>query len=348
MAIGTGTAAVAAFLQKSTGWDAVAEDVDVPNAGLYILGDTMPVGVPEYVQDESLGSAWESTGDSGNLDVTGDINLDLRYDALTHLFALCMGAAAAPVQQSTSLAYSHVLTLTDTIDGLFGTYAVFDGVAVRECPSVQITGFELTSEAGQPVKCRFMVTASDRIVTGQVNPVLTSVTYVPVQPRVMFDDIRIRINDQSGSALADSDTFYAASWRLLFQRPYVFAHVTNLNPGVTEGVPDGKPSLVLSLTEDRYVDISRITQCRTKVAKKCDISFTGPTANGAYAYQMLLEMPQLLYEQANYPMTSSSKIVPDLTLRGQKAAAAPAGMTSLTLPLRMSMTNLRNTVALLP
>jgi hypothetical protein len=348
MALGTGTAAIAAFLQKSTGWDAVAEDVDVANAGLYILGDTMPVGVPEYVQDESLGSAWESTGDSGNLDVSGDINLDLRYDGLTHLFALCMGASASPVQQSTTLAYSHVLTLTDTLDGLFGTYAVFDGVAVRECPSIQITGFELTSEAGQPVKCRFMVTASDRIVTGQVNTTLSSVTYVPVQPRVMFDDIRIRINDQSGGALADSDTFYASAWSLSFTRPYVFDHVTNLNPGVTEGVPDGKPSLVLSLTEDRYVDISRITQCRTKVAKKADISFTGPVAATPYNYSFLFEMPQLLFEQANYPMTSASKIVADLSLRGQKAAAAPTGQAGLTLPLRITTVNLRNTVALLP
>lgn len=348
MAIGTGTAAKAAFLQKSTGWDAVAENVNVANAGMYILGDTMPVGVPAYVQDESLGSAWESTGDSGNLDVTGDINADLRYDAMTHLFAMIFGAAAAPAQQGTTAAYNHVLTLTDDIDGLFGTYAVFDGVAVRECPSMKLTGFELSSEAGQPVKVRFMGTASDRIVTGQVNTTLTSATYVPVQPRVMFDDIRIRINTQSGGALADSDTFYASAWTLTFERPHVFAHVTNLSPGVTEGVPDGKPTLTLALTEDRYVDISRITECRTKVAKKVDIRMTGPLAAAGYAYSLYFEFPQYLYEDTAYPMTSPGKVIPDLTLRGQQAQSAPAGMATLTLPMRATLTNLRSTVALLP
>ena len=54
MAIGTGTAAIAAF-KKATTWGTPIS-TNVANAGLYILGDTLPVGVPEYVQDESLGS----------------------------------------------------------------------------------------------------------------------------------------------------------------------------------------------------------------------------------------------------------------------------------------------------
>jgi Phage tail tube protein len=354
VAIGTGTAAIAAFKQKNHTtefWDTPAINVNTTNTGLYILGDTMGVGVPEYVQDESLGSAWESTGDSGNLDVAGDINADLRYDGpLLDMMALVMGAAAAPAVQAATAAYNHVLTLTDTTDGLYGTYAVYDGVAVREAPSLKVNGWELSSAAGQPVKLRLMVTASDRVVTGTVNPApLSSVTYVPVQPRAMFDDIRIRINSQASGALADSDTFYASAWTLTFQRPMVYAHVTNLNPGVTEGVADGKPTLTLALTEDRYTTVTRITECRTKVAKKVDISMTGPTAAGAYPYKILFEMPQLLYEAAEYPMQSAGKIIPDLTLRGQKAATAPAGMTSpaLTLPLRMTVTSLKQTIMII-
>lgn len=347
MAIGTGTAAIAAF-KKSTTWG-TAVSVNVANAGFYILGDTMPVGSPEYVQDESLGSAWETTGDSGNLDVAGDINCDLRYDAMNTLLALCFGAAAAPVTLGTGLARSHVLTLTDTLDGLFGTFCVFDGVSVREAPSLKFNGFELSSAAGQPVKLRLMATANDRILTGQVNTTLGSVTYIPVQPRVMFDDIRIRINTQSGGALADSDTFYASAWTLTFTRPQVYAHVTNLNPGVTEGVADGKPSITLALTEDRYVDVSRITENRTKVPKKVDIRMTGPSAvttPETYPYSIYLEMPQLLYENTQYPLTSAGKVIPDLTLRGQRAAAAPAGMTALTLPMRMTLQNLQTANAL--
>lgn len=346
MAIGTGTAAIAAFKKKATAWDAVAANVNVANAGLYILGDTAPVGVPEYVQDESLGSAWESTGDSGNLDVTGDISADLRYDSMNAVLALCFGAAAAPVQQSTTLAYNHVLTLTDTLDGLFGTYAVYDGVTVRECPSTKFNGFELSVAAGQPVKLRLMYTANDRLVTGQVNTTLAAVTYVPIQPRVMFDDLIIRINNQSGGALAASDTFYASAFTLTFTRPQVYAHVTNMNPGVTEGVADGKPSVSLALTEDRYIDVSRITECRTKVPKKVDITCLGPTASSPYPYRLFFEFPQMLYEDAQYPLTSPGKVIPDLQLRGQRAAAAPTGMSGLVLPMRLTATNLQNVNAL--
>ena len=95
-----------------------------------------------------------------------------------------------------------------------------------------------------------MATANDRLVSGQLAahtslPLLAAVTYIPVQPQTMFDDFRIRINTQSGAALADSDTFYASAWTLTFTRPQVYAHVTNLSNSVTEGVADGKPSLRL-------------------------------------------------------------------------------------------------------
>jgi hypothetical protein len=115
---------------------------------------------------------------------------------------------------------------------------------------------------------------------------------------------------------------------------------------VTEGVANAKPVLNLALTEDRYVDITRITECRTKVNKKVDITCTGPIAASPYAYKLFLEFPQMLYEDAQYPLSGPGKVVPDIVLRGQRAAAAPTGMSGLILPMRATLTNLTNVSAL--
>ena len=117
-------------------------------AGLHIEGDGVPIGSPELVPDTSLGSAWERGNDLGNVIVDGPINIKARYDSLNTLFAMAMGAAAVPLSLGNG-AYEHVLTLTSSTPGYFGTYCTYDGVATRECASSKITGF-VFSGTGRP------------------------------------------------------------------------------------------------------------------------------------------------------------------------------------------------------
>ena len=114
MAQGSGVAVIASFVQASQWWTAV--NANVAGKGLHIESDTLPIGAPELIPDTSLGSPWEKGNDLGNTVVDGNVVFKARYDSLNTFFAMCMGAAAAPVSLGSG-AYRHVLTLTPDIAG---------------------------------------------------------------------------------------------------------------------------------------------------------------------------------------------------------------------------------------
>ena len=252
------------------------------------------------------------------------------------------GVAGAPTQLGATTAYRHTLTLANSLDGLFGTLAVYDGIIVRETPSVKVRGLEFTGRAGEAIQLRVMVIPDDRLEAGQVNTTLASVTFIAVDPRLMFDDALIRINTASGGALANSDTFYASAFTLSMERPFRSDHVTDRRRSVSEPIADGKPTFQLSMTEDRFSTVSRITDLKNRVLKKVDIEFlAGVNAGTAYPYRMYFELPAMAYSDVRIPVSGPGAIVPDIVLQGEEAVTAPTGMVGLVKPVRLSLDNIQ-------
>lgn len=340
MAIASGVDVIAAFKKSDAWWTAV--DVNEANRGICILNDTIPLGSPELVPDNCLGSAWQKGGDLGNTVVDGDINVDLRYNSFTQMFSLIMGAGT-----STSYgdgAYYHLLTLTDNIDGYFGTYCVFDGVAVREVPSMKLRGFEITGAPGQPLTCRFMTMCDDRIVTGQENTTLSSVTYFSQEPRIMWDDVQIRINPQASAALTDADSFYASAFTITMERPMDAPFVTNRRGTRSEPSAGAtKPSITITLTEDAWRNVDKVTQLRTRVPLKMDIDAIGATLVGSsavYYHRWHMNFANVYWSSVAAPINNAGRVIPDLVLTAEEGTSTTiAGFEGLLLPFNMYWIN---------
>ena len=101
---------------------------------------------------------------------------------------------------------------------------------------------------GQAVDLTFPVMADDRIVTGQVNNSLALATPMAEDPRMIFDDVLIRINAQDGAPLANSDAFYASQFSVTLDRPHEAPFVTNRKSTRSEPIANGKPTIRIALT----------------------------------------------------------------------------------------------------
>jgi hypothetical protein len=340
MALGSGVSVIAAFKQASDWWTAV--DCNVPGAGIRIETDGLPIGAPELIPDTSLGSPWERGNDLGNTIVDGPINIKARYDSLGVLWALCFGAADVPIDLGNG-AYRHVLTLTADTAGYFGTYCVYDGVAVREATSCKLTGFELRGTGGQALDLTFPTMCDDRIIDSTVNTTaaaLGAVTYSPYDYRVIFDDVLIRINAQAGAALEDSDAFYASDFSITLNRPHEAPFVTNRRSTRSEPIANGKPTIRITANEASYVDTSRITALKARTPYKMDIEMLGANVIGtsAYYFRIYFEMPAVFYSATRYPINGSSRIIPDLEWVCELSSSATVpGMVGLVNPMRLTL-----------
>jgi hypothetical protein len=278
--------------------------------------------------------------------VDGGLTFKARYDSLNLLWGLAFGSSAVTTLDTG--AYAHTFTLTPDLAGLFATYCVFDGVAVREATSMKVTGFELSGTGGQALDLRFPVMADDRIATSTVNTTLAAVTYLPYEGRLMFDDVLIRINAQGGAALTTADTFYFSDFSITLDRPHEAPFVTNRRSTRSEPIANGKPTIRIALTEDAYTTTSRLTALRARTAFKMDFEALGSVAIGTttYTYRLYCEFPGVFHSAVRLPINGPSRIIPDLEFVAEQVASAPTGMSGLTLPMRMTLHNAWSTNAL--
>lgn len=129
MAKAIGVEIKAAFKKASVWGEAVACGA---NDGILILPPSLKKDRPSQV-DDSLGLYFSKDSDPGEIKVEGDIPAYLRYDSLDLLIALAMGATGgAPVQQGLTSAYKQTFTLSDNLDGLFGTFALNNNVNIDD------------------------------------------------------------------------------------------------------------------------------------------------------------------------------------------------------------------------
>jgi hypothetical protein len=338
MALGSGVEVIAAYKKAVTWWTAVP--CNTTGAGIHIENDTFPIGSPELIPDTSLGSPWERGNDLGNIICDGNLVFKARYDSLNALWAMAMGAAAGPTNL-TNGAYYHTLTLAPSNAGYFGTYCAYDGVAVREIPSLKITGFVFGGTGGQALDLTFPGMGDDRIIDSAVNTTLAAVTYLAEDPRIIFDDVQIRINAQGGAALANSDSFYAERFEVTLDRPHEAPFVTNLRRTRSQPIANGKPTIRIALTESAYADVSRIVGLRNRTPYKMDITCFGAKiiATSTYYYQLKMDFPAVFWSAVNLPFNGPARIIPDLTMVAElPTVAAPAGMNTV-LPMQLGLWN---------
>ena len=332
-------------IDKATTWG-TAVSVNAAGRGLYLMSTGNLVAPPEQLIDVSIGRLWPECIVQGKR--VADLTLQgfARFAGpIWELIALCIGSDVS-TQIGVSGDYNHVMDLQSNNDLMFFTMAVDlggDTVTIREIPSFKVSGFTITGSAASILEITIRGIGNNVIESGQVNTTLASVTFVPSCNLIPFD-VQVRMNDETDIALAVGNLVQASEFELSFDRNLQADFTTNATLYETaEPFAQGQPTTSLRLLFPK-TPITNYTDALADLAngtkKKMDIIITGPATGNGNNFTLTLQFPSLLVENVESPLESDNVQIPqNITFMGTKTSAAPAGMTGITLPFRLTLLN---------
>ncbi len=295
----------------------------------------------EFLPDDSAGRAFAADSDQGLITVGGDLNAYLRYQGLEVLLAMALGTAGTPSAAGTA-AYRHTLRAADDTAGLFGTLAVYKGFSVHEAPSVKVDGFTMEGEAGGPVKITFHLIGDDLNINTTSGANTTAAISALDQPepglRVLMRHGRFLMGDQDGDALDASHEIRPNRFRLSFKRALAGDHLAG-GDAIAEPTPAGQPQATLELDFPTYTSDTFLTDLGNHTRKKASITFTGPEIESGHNYQLAIYLPHLVITNAEAAVNGAGKIAHPVSCALLAATSAPTGMTGITAPLAIDLTN---------
>lgn len=314
--------------------------------GLLLLSDGIKVSIAAEL-DDSAGQQWITDADPGLQTITGNLDGFMRYEGFDVALALLLGVAGVPTKVGLTDAYSNSYTLASKIDGLFATVAMKKlASAIWEFPSVKIVSVKLSGEMNKPLKISLGIIGDKLDRASAVNDVtsMADVT-VPACKRIFMDQNTVfRMNDQSAIALAVGNKIYPSSFELTFTRPMDSEPVAG-QEGIDEPADNGFPVATLMMKFPRYNAANDLffTDWEAYTSKKADITFTGPVIESGFNYLFRVTMPHLKIDDPEATVSGPGKIPFSMKCNLLGAAAAPAGMTDLTAPLKIDVVNTRTT-----
>jgi len=175
---------------------------------------------------------------------------------------------------------------------------------------------------------------------------MSSVTVPSLSGRMMGQSATVRMNAQSGSALASpTDVIQPSDWTLTYKRGVDEVHVQDGDQTIIEPVETGFPELKLTMNFPRYNAASHafLAALGADTRQKCDITFVGDTIEASNTYMMRLRFPHLNLISAPAKKSGPSIVPVALEFDVLSAVSAPSGMTALTLPFDFYVQNLRTT-----
>jgi hypothetical protein len=328
---------IRAALARATQWGtAVAVGAD---HGLLILPHSIKKQCSSQV-DDSLGLYWPNESDPGEVAVSGDLPLYLRYDGVDLLLALAMGATAgAPAQQGATAAYAQTFTLADHLDGLFATFCVDNNVNIDEFRSLKLPGFTLRGEVGKPLQVTFHTVGDDREQSSAVNTGFAAVTYFETRNRVLMSQGAMLMNDASGADLGAGDEVYPRAFTLSCRRKLEGAYgIQGTFDVIDEPSNAGVPEVTLELEFPRYTSKQHFDGWAANTPKKMEMLFTGSEIEAPYNREFKIQFPNLMYSEVDLPMEQGILKHP-VRFNVLAPDTAPDGMTGITKPFQVDVVN---------
>lgn len=335
-------------LKKGTTWGtAVAAGA---NDGLLLLPTGLRRDAPIEV-DDSQGLYFSADGTPGQISLSGDLPGYLRYDGCDLLLALFTGSAGVPALHAAgTTSYDYVMDLADNSDGLFATFVRHWKNYVEEVRSLKVVSISLKGERGKPLQL-VVGTLGDHAVYDGVNTDTTfnNVTLVETAHRLHFAQGAFRMNDQDDIALAAGALVYPNSFELTASRKMTTLASGRLTTGgvtpqdvIDEPVNDGMPEVSLKFGFPYHTGKVSLEELGTDTRKKADIVFTGALIEGAIPRLFKIEFPHLQMKTVDV-VDASGNISEPVEFTCHSVAVAPAGMTGIVKPFRISGTNQRAT-----
>lgn len=319
----TGTEIIAAMI-KATTWGTLV-DPDGAGNGVLLLNESLTYK-PEILFDDSLGEAFDKCSDPGNIDASGDMEANLRYEGLMLPLAIALGEAGVPSLLTDG--YEHVLNSADNIYDLFMTLAIDKITKIHTFPSVKVTGFTIRGTQGGYLMVTFNLLANTMDPDSSVTT-LSSVT-VPMQcGNIVFNNGTFLLKDQGGAAPADpGDKVLPSEFEIAFSRNETGDYVANGTREITEPSADGKPEVTCSLTFPRYTDSRFIEDLFAMQEHEMIATWVGdlivpPSGTDSYTFQ--IELPRMVILDADAAVGGLGKIPTTINYRCKQADSTPTG-----------------------
>lgn len=220
--------------------------------------------------------------------------------------------------------YTHTMDM-QVEAGKFLTLRNQEGDEVQVCPSFKPTSVEeFFDDAGI---LNYTVQGIGNKITTGANTECDSVTYSTPSAPLTLKNTTFRINAASGAALQVSDALGVIDPRITFTRSQE-ANVVCGADAIAEPKEGAYPEVKITFKIPHKNAMSK-TLFAAMVAGtylKADMITTGSAAGRS----LTRSFPQLQVESCTNP--DAEVIATEVTLRAQNAAAAPTGMTGITVP----------------
>lgn len=347
-------AAIAIAKTGANSWG-VAASVTI---GGYFQSDGGMTLQPAYVDDNAFGQDFlgqAEVGDIASPDLTwaGRSRYDDRAQLL--LRALAMGSPSAATLVTSAVgqvtSYRHVLDLAPSIDGLAFTAAVDKVLYVDELTSAKCYGFSETGGDGGVMDLSFKVMGSrtKNDSTTNTRSTVNAATYPQLRNRVFRKHGAFRLNLQSGGSLVAGDAHKVETCGFEFTRPQDAPFVYGQDY-VDEPADNGHPEFMLRVSWPRMHTLSANSMYSTLAngtILKGDLTFLGANINSTDRYTELYQWPHLELQEWSAPLEGATQVKPTGMFRAKLAASAPTGMTGVTNPFRLTITNANSIAAFL-
>lgn len=351
MSIAKGFLSIAGFKKATTWGTPVACGA---GDGIEILSESIKLDRALIEDMQITGSSSQREGDAGNKIYGGEVPMGARYEGLEVPLALGFGTAGAPTTVDTT-AKLHKLKLKNDLAGLLATMALQKTFEVHEFTTVKVLGFSFKCRQGERAEISVRLALHDvNINTASGtnnNTTIATVTLPANRDFLLFGHLIARINDQASGALGGSDVVYVNEISCDVDRSFATDDVTTAGGfNIDEPVQDNFTKVKGTLTVSKYMDgtggsNALFAQQLTKARKKMDWKFTSPKLAGAATefFSWLFQFPNVQFMDGTPNVPGPGRLGYSLNFVAYRVTAAPTGMTGVTEPLDLWITNQRTT-----
>jgi hypothetical protein len=298
-----------------------------------------------YSYDDSAGQSFIGSVQLGNTaPVAAAIPMYLHYSDVFQnvLWALAFGTGGtAPVQISTSTAYSNTFEPATSRTGLYATIVRDKVQHISEVPGAKCTGFELTFGQDGRAEIVWNFIGDREVIDSSINTStqISALTFPPQGIRAFLRQAVLRLNSQAGGSLSASDAVQFTALRFTFAESMDEYHVSGAASLIEPEIQDHL-TVELEITVPRFNSATDdfFAAHRDVSLYKGDLTLTGPTI-GTTNYALLFQFPNLAVPSFSAPIPGGGgNSTPTFRLRAMSTTTAPTGMTGVTVPVRLTTT----------
>lgn len=301
--------------------------------GIPFLSEGLTPDITLVDNNRLTGTPFQGEGTKGTERYQGPISVDVDAETIHRMLAVLMGHATNS-QQGGEEAYEHTLYMNESLEGVMATI-VFgqESEFVREFTTAKFDSVEFTCSPDSNLQATFQAAAQGRNDNegAGTNTLTTWGTITDPSNSNIFtwNDLVVRINDQSAGALASGDQIYISELSLSINNQLKLDRfTTQYAPLISEPKRNGFVLVEGSITLDEIdttTALALMSDAQDKTVKKMDWVFTGGSASASYDYTMTFEFAGLQFLPIDDAVDGPE--IPDLTLpfRAVLASSNPTG-----------------------